>query len=496
MKSKITLICTIISIFSISSQNVRLSITNPKASDNSEVWFCRSIDGDPINYVVKYDKETFKKGVVVKSFSVDTTMFIMIADNPFLPKIRLVVCKNDSIDIQVNQDTITHKTTIHFSGSNSKGNENFYSNSLFLGGKTSKIVYPIIKNAMDLSDAINQTEQLKASLFSPMDSLFKAKEISKEYYQYVKLEGESEFLNAILSITNNFSADSGSEKCSMKERDLKDLQIYYCKKYDPFSDKYRNVNYRNANASIKCVLINNGVLPEKYNLTDLKLWDKENSHYRYASQEIQERLYATDLIFKQKFGMISEVDATEQFNHFRNIFPKSIFLPVIKSSITPQNKDILPLTLTKYNSTTNVFDFITTESMISFPMFIKRHFAGRAVLVDMWATYCSPCKLEFAFAKDVQTFLLKHDIDLLYFSVDNGNNGLGWVNDIKRYNLNGYHYFATDKLGKYLNTFLNSNLSIPRYLLFDKNGNLVDGNLPKPSEKEVFYNSILTKLNY
>jgi len=422
-------------------------------------------------------------------------MFVMIADNPFLPKIRLVVSKNDSIHIQVDQDTITHKTVIQFSGNNSKGNENYYINPLFLGGKMLGVVYPIIKNAISLSQAIVQTEQLKARLFAPMDSLFVKKEISNDYFQFVKLEGDAEFLNAVLSITNKFISDIGDDKCKLKEYDLKKIQTYYCEKYDPFSDKYRNVNYRDANSRFKCVLISNGTLSSKQHLTDLNIWDKDNYHYNYAPKEIQERMFASDLIFRQKFGMISEANAIEQCNHFQYIFPNSIFLPVIKSSITSQIINISPFTLAKYDNSLGTFELITKDSLTSFPMFIRRHFAGRAVLVDMWATYCSPCKMEFAFAKDVGAFLSKHDIDLLYFSVDNENNGLGWTSDLKKYNLNGYHYFATDKSEDYLKAFLNSNVTIPHYLLFNKDGNLVDGNLPKPSEKELFYNSILTKLN-
>jgi len=320
MKLQLVFFSVFLCVLSLSSQNVKLSISNPNAKDNSEVWFCRSIDGDPINYIVKYDKECFRHGEVVKSFSVDTTMFVMLADNPFLPKIRLVVCKNDSIHIQVDQDTITHRIVIQFSGDNSKGNANYYTNSLFSGGKTLGVVFPIMKNATSLSQAINQTEQLKARLFAPMDSLFANKEISNAYYQFVKLEGDAEFLNAVLSISNKLLSDHEADTCKLKEIDLKNFQAYYCNKYDPFSEKYRNVNYRAANARFKCVLISNGTLPSIQHSTDLKLWDKDNSHYNYASKEIQERMFASDLIFRQKFGMISEANSIEQYNHFQYIY--------------------------------------------------------------------------------------------------------------------------------------------------------------------------------
>lgn len=68
-------------------------------------------------------------------------------------------------------------------------------------------------------------------------------------------------------------------------------------------------------------------------------------------------------------------------------------------------------------------------------------------------------------------------------------------NGLKRYNLGGYHYFATNSIGNSLSELLKENtVGIPRYILFNENGNVVDENAPKPFEKEKLYSEIMNKL--
>lgn len=494
MKTLLLTICLALIFFKINAQDVKISISNPIAKDGTEIFFCRSIDGDPSNYVVKYDKAIFEHGTALKKFNLDSPMFIMItADNPSMPKTRLVVCKGDSIHIQVNQDIIANTTSIRFTGNNSMGSQNYYTNALFLGSKAEDEVLEVLKTTSSLKDAIDKTENLKADLFSPLDSLYRKNEISADYYHYVQLEGDAEFLNAILSISSFMIQNSKNEKFKLQVNTLKDLEKFYCEKYDPFSKKYRNVQYRDANARRKCNLIADGIL-NKTKPINLGLWDNDDTVYNYAPKGIQERMFATDLIFMQKFGMINNSDAEIKYEKLKQAFPNSVFLPVIESSFDRNITKIPQFAFGTYNRTSKIFDYIEKDSLTTFPAFIKKHFPNKAVMVDMWATYCAPCKTEFAYAKDVQTFLKKHGIDLLYFSIDSKNNASGWINDIGNFSLNGYHYFATDFVSDYLRNYLGQTLSIPHYLLFNKRGVLVDNNLPRPSEKKIFYSTILDKL--
>jgi len=59
MKISLFAFCFVLAILKLSAQRVKISISNPIAEDGTEVFFCRSIDGDPANYVVMYDKTVF-----------------------------------------------------------------------------------------------------------------------------------------------------------------------------------------------------------------------------------------------------------------------------------------------------------------------------------------------------------------------------------------------------------------------------------------------------
>ena len=90
----------------------------------------------------------------------------------------------------------------------------------------------------------------------------------------------------------------------------------------------------------------------------------------------------------------------------------------------------------------------------------------------------------------------RNNITPLYISVDPSQAGNNWAKDIKNYDLDGYHYFAADDINAFFGKLLNtSDFTIPRYILFNEKGEMVDSNALKPSEQEKLYLSILKKLN-
>ncbi|WP_159478375.1 TlpA disulfide reductase family protein [Dyadobacter sp. 3J3] len=499
MKRIFSLTCLLLfSLFSL-GQNVTIRIINPNAKDGTEILYCRSIDGDPIHYALFYDSSVFENGISSKSFDIDSTMFIMVANNPYTPKIRLVIEKGDSINIVIRQDTVMHSMELSFKGKNHAGLYNYFKNSLFLGGKTNNEVYNTLTHSENLSRAIESLEELKDGLFKPMDSLFVLREISKEYYKFVKLEAESEFLAAVLNIsgTAEHRYDADKDKFKLSKEDFVSLQRIFCEKYDPFSKRYRNVNYRSANAKKKCRLIEKGTIVSKSQVSNLKLWEQKDQAYNFAPVEIQEQMFSSDLISELKFGTINFSEATNRYERLKKAFPASVFVPVVKT-ILISNQDrnkVPPYSFVKYESAGKLFQYIEKDSLIILSDFVKRHFPGKAVLVDLWATWCSPCKEEFAFAKDLHSFLKDNEIEILYFSMDKKSNSPRWKKDIELYSLNGYHYLGTDAAADILGKNLNESIiGIPRYFLFNKEGNIVDTNLPRPSNSITLHKRILEKL--
>ena len=105
-------------------------------------------------------------------------------------------------------------------------------------------------------------------------------------------------------------------------------------------------------------------------------------------------------------------------------------------------------------------------------------FKGKVVLVDVWATWCGPCKREIPHLIQLEKEMRGTDLVVLGVSVDETKDKQKWLNFVKEKGLAGVQLLAGGWTKITKDYKING---IPRFMVFDKKGNVVSVDAPRPS---------------
>jgi peroxiredoxin len=111
-------------------------------------------------------------------------------------------------------------------------------------------------------------------------------------------------------------------------------------------------------------------------------------------------------------------------------------------------------------------------------------FRGKFVYIDVWATWCAPCKAELPHLKDLEAAYQHKNIQFVSISVDVQEDKEKWKEFVKKNGLTGIqlvsdHAFESAFIGK-----MNIS-SIPRFILIDPEGKIVAADALRPSDKDL-----------
>lgn len=106
-------------------------------------------------------------------------------------------------------------------------------------------------------------------------------------------------------------------------------------------------------------------------------------------------------------------------------------------------------------------------------------FKGKTVVVDVWATWCGPCRKELPHLKKLEEEMRGKEVIFIGISLDEAKNHDKWKQFLIDEQLPGIQLFAgsNSKIAKdYKIT------GIPRFMVFDREGKIVEANAPRPSD--------------
>ncbi|MBD1392727.1 TlpA family protein disulfide reductase [Mucilaginibacter glaciei] len=196
--------------------------------------------------------------------------------------------------------------------------------------------------------------------------------------------------------------------------------------------------------------------------------------YKLAPKPIQEYLFGNMLMFAKLIGL-SEFDYKKTLPIYKKEFPNSPYLAFLD-------------TVKGVNSLVNAAD-VKIDTLTKFKNFnqLKRYFSGKAIYVDLWATWCMPCRGEFPSYAQLRPLLKKKKVTPVFISVDAPKARQVWKDIVRKSKLEGYNMMVDKVLMADLvkQLYKNGLIEIPRYILVDKYGKVISLDAPRPSNPDL-----------
>ncbi|WCT10679.1 TlpA family protein disulfide reductase [Mucilaginibacter jinjuensis] len=107
---------------------------------------------------------------------------------------------------------------------------------------------------------------------------------------------------------------------------------------------------------------------------------------------------------------------------------------------------------------------------------------GKVVVVDVWATWCGPCRQETPYMRKLADEMKGQDVAFISMSVDKVKDHDKWKQMLVDEKMTWIQLFATENndFSKYYKV-----ATIPRFIVFDKAGKIVNVDAPRPSDPEL-----------
>ena len=114
-------------------------------------------------------------------------------------------------------------------------------------------------------------------------------------------------------------------------------------------------------------------------------------------------------------------------------------------------------------------------------------FLGSYVYIDIWATWCRPCIAQFPYLKMLEKDYKDKNISFVSISTDDDRRSSGswekahhkWTTMVKDRNLTGIQLWAGKDDARFSREYMIR--SIPRFILLDPKGNIIDSNTMSPA---------------
>ncbi|GIM56938.1 hypothetical protein CAPN006_13310 [Capnocytophaga canimorsus] len=168
------------------------------------------------------------------------------------------------------------------------------------------------------------------------------------------------------------------------------------------------------------------------------------------------------------------------FEEFKTQFPSSKLTDLL---IPYVNKVV------EYHSSEKGFsvNFVENYQNINSLDELFAKYQGKVLYIDIWATWCVPCRKELQYSKENHSTLETMGVIPVYLSIDKNSADNQWKTMIKNLKLEGVHIRANEAFQKELGEFVKA---IPHYIIVGKDGKIKEKSAKRPSDKSQLFEQL------
>lgn len=218
---------------------------------------------------------------------------------------------------------------------------------------------------------------------------------------------------------------------------------------------------------------------KKFNITNIKSNNGSFPNYKTAFDSVyQSDIYGEKAKDYLLFYYLDRMTESFSYNDFRDRFNN--FKQTAKdTTLVAFLEDKYLLNFTDLKKETQEIYFINSQKQKQTLSQILEENKGKVIYIDFWASWCAPCRALMPASRELHKQYKDKDVVFLYLSIDNDFEKWQKANRDEGLSQNRFSLLTVNYPNADFYKELNLR-SIPRYLLYDKQGNLVHKNAPSP----------------